>query len=101
MSVIKYPTNSPYSSTSQTSWHIGRMVWKPVLPDSGDLPYTLSERHTNRPDKLSYELYGTPNYWWIFCVRNPFLRAEPIWGFVGGLTIMVPSAQHLRNTVGG
>jgi hypothetical protein len=49
---------------------------------------------------LAYELYGTPAYWWIFCERNPFLRSEPVWNFLAGLVIMVPSPDYLARTLG-
>ena len=100
MTVINYPSNSPYSLTPQTSWYLERWVYKPVPPDSGDQPFTLLERHRYRPDTLSYDLYSTPAYWWVFSIRNPQLRAQPIWDFVPGLTIIVPSAAHVRKTAG-
>ncbi len=100
MTTVTYPANSPYHNTPQTSWHIGRFVYIPIPPDSGDTLYTLAQQHQYRPDKLSYDLYGTPAYWWIFCERNPFLRANPIWDFIAGLTIIVPSADYLQSILG-
>lgn len=100
MSYIQYPANSPYCATPQTSSFIGRFVFRPVPPDANDTVYTLQQRHEYRPDRLSYDLYNTPAYWWVFCERNPFLRGDPIWGFVNGLQIMVPSADYLRNVLG-
>lgn len=100
MSTVTYPANSPYAATPQTSWHIGRFVFRDIPPDSGDQPYTLKQQHEYRPDRLSYDLYGTPVYWWVFCIRNPFLRSDPIWNFVAGLEIMVPSGDYLRRLLG-
>ena len=100
MTTIAYPPNSPYSSTPQSSWYLGRIVWRNIPPDSSDQLITLSARYNNRPDTLSFDLYNTPAYWWIFCVRNPFLRKDPIWSFVTGLTIWVPSINYLQRIVG-
>ena len=100
MSVINYPASSPYSATPQASWHIENLVFRPIPADSNDKPFVLQLRHQYRPDRLSYDLYGTPIYWWVFCVRNPFLRADPIWGFTVGLEIMVPSMDHLQQVLG-
>ena len=100
MSRINYPSNSPYSNTPQSSWAIGRYLHKEIPPDSGDTEFPLQARHTYRPDTLSFELYGTPAYYWVFCVRNPWLRADPIWSFVAGETIIVPSAAHVNSVVG-
>lgn len=100
MTIINYPGNSPYAATPQQSWRIDRFVFRPVPPNAADQPYTLSSRHLYRPDKLSYELYNTPAYWWIFAARNPFLRADPVWGFVPGLEIMVSSGDYLSRILG-
>jgi hypothetical protein len=100
LSVIQYPANSPYSATPQTSWHIGRFVFRPIPPNVFDTPFTLLPRHQYRPDRLSNDLYNTPSYWWVFCERNPFLRGDPVWSFVTGLQIMVPSGDYLRQVLG-
>jgi hypothetical protein len=98
--LINYPANSPYADTPQTSWYIGNLVFRPLPPDAGDLPFTLSLRHQYRPDRLSYDLYGTPAYWWVFCVRNPFLRRDPVWNFINGLTLTVPTSDYLHRVLG-
>ena len=100
MSKLVYATSSPYAMTPQTSWYIGNLVFRPIPADSGDQPYTLLMRHQYRPDRLSYDLYGTPVYWWVFCVRNPFLRRDPVWGFTAGLTITVPTGSYLQQVLG-
>jgi hypothetical protein len=100
MPVIDYPGTSPYSATPQTSWYLERFVVKPVSPDSGDQLFVLLPRHNFRPDTLSYDLYSTMAYWWVFAMRNPRLRKDPIWSFKAGLTIIVPSASYVRQVAG-
>lgn len=100
MSTINYPSASPYSTTPQTSWYLSNWNYKPIPPDAEDTLYTLLPRHDHRPDILSYDLYGTPIYYWVFCIRNPFLRKDPLWDFVTGITIIVPSANYLKKVVG-
>jgi hypothetical protein len=100
MSRITYPANSPYASTPQTSWYIGILAFRPIPPDTADQPFILQMRHQYRPDRLSYDLYNTPSYWWVFCERNPFLRRDPIWAFVNGLEIIVPAANYLQQLLG-
>lgn len=100
MSKLVYAASSPYTLTPQTSWYIGLMKWRPIPADAGDLPFTLQMRHEYRPDRLSFDLYGTPVYWWVFSVRNAFLRRDPIWDFINGLTITVPSASYLQQILG-
>jgi hypothetical protein len=100
MSIINYPANSPYSATPQSNFGIGLFVFKPIPPDAGDLPYTLLAQHQYRPDRLSYDLYNTPNYWWVFAARNPRLRANILFDFLPGLTIIIPSAEYVRKVAG-
>jgi len=100
MTIINYPANSPYHATPQLSWRMGIFVYRPILPSAGDKPFTLNLRHQHRPDTLAFELYGTPAYWWVFCARNPFLRANPVWDFIVGLEIMVSPSDYLHQVLG-
>jgi len=100
LSKLIYPANSPYASTPQTSWCIGILSFRPIPPDSADQPFVLQMTHEYRPDRLSYELYNTPAYWWVFCERNPFLRRDPIWRFTNGLRIIVPASDYLQRLLG-
>ena len=100
MSIITYPATSPYSVTPQTNSGIGLFVYKPIPPNKGDVTYTITARQNFRPDLASYDLYNTAAYWWVFAARNPRLRANIIFGFTAGLTIIVPSADYVRQAAG-
>ena len=49
-----------------------------------------------KPDKLSYDLYNTPVYYWVFMVRNIDLIRDPIWDLKSGMVIMVPTLARLQ-----
>lgn len=100
MSVVQYPASSFYAATPQTSWYLGNVAWRSVPPDPHDRPYVLAPRHQWRPDLLAQELYGSGAYYWVFALRNPFLRADPIWLFTTGTTIMLPSANSVQRLTG-
>ena len=100
MSNIVYPANSAYKSTPQTSWYIKPFVLRPIPPNNGDTYVTLTNMYEYRPDRLAFDLYKSASYWWIFAVRNPFLRPDPIWSFTTGLTLTVPSAAYLISVLG-
>ena len=100
MARVSYPDNSPYSATPQTSWYLQRMVWRPIPPNSGDTLMTLLPRHQYRPDKLSFELYNTGAYFWVFCVRNPYMRIDPVFSFIAGSQVWCPSNSYLKTIVG-
>lgn len=100
MASIKYAATSPYATTPQTVWHIGSYNHRPVPAHRADREITITIKYDRRPDLLSYDLYGSPMYWWVFLVRNMNVIRDPIWDFTTGTKIMVPSADYLRSIVG-
>lgn len=100
MSKINYPVTSPYGTTNQSDTFIGRYRHRSIPLSKDDQQLTITARYDLRPDLLSYDLYGTVDYWWVFVVRNPSLIRDPIWDFTLGMTIWVPSQDHLQKVVG-
>lgn len=101
MSIERYAASSPYAQTPQTSWRLDRYVHRAIPAAADDVRVELQPRHTARPDILSYELYGSPAYWWVIAVRNPTLRFDPVFGLKPGMVINMPSAARLKRIVGG
>lgn len=82
---------SPYEKTKITDFY--RDLWTPTLtlaPKSTDMKITLDAKYDRRPDKLSYDLYGTEELWWVFSQRNKDILFDPINDFKAGITIFVP-----------
>lgn len=101
MPAITYPSTSPYFTTGQTSWYTGPISWRDIPPDATDLYIEkLDKKYENRPDRLSYDLYNTPAYWWVFMVRNMDVIRDPIWDMNAGISIYVPSATYLQTLIG-
>jgi hypothetical protein len=100
MSIVKYPTHSPYAKTPQTTWRLGLYVHRSIPPGVGDELITLDSKYHNRPDRLSLDRYGTDNYWWVFMVRNINVIRDPIFDLKAGMRIMVPTLEHLRAVLG-
>lgn len=95
MPKIDYPSSSAYSQTYQYSWAIGRYADR-VIPDDGtDEMFTITAEYHYRADKLAYDKYGDPNYFWVFMSRNPSIT-DPIWGFAVGLTIRIPTLANVK-----
>lgn len=65
-----------------------------------DISVNITKKYENRPDVLSYDLYGTPAYWWVFSIRNRDLLTDPIWDMVSGITIFAPSLITLKKALG-
>jgi hypothetical protein len=59
--------------------------------------FTISYDFLQRPDLLSFALYGTDNLWWILCKVN---QIDDIWNdlYVGQI-IIVPDIQDINDFV--
>jgi hypothetical protein len=97
MSQVKYTPQSPYYTTPQTTWYLG--VWNPrdIPRDTSDQITMLSNKYALRPDLLSYDLYGTTDYWWTFMILNPDIIKDPIYDMVSGLTIYTATPDRLAS----
>jgi len=100
MSKISYPSSSPYASTLQSSWYIGNYVHRDIPSANDDMSIKITKKYENRPDILSYDLYGTPVYWWIFAIRNRDLLTDPVWDMITGIDIFAPSLNTLKKVLG-
>ena len=92
---IVYNANSIYSKTPMNSNYLG--IWDPPTVEiTGDEQTIKIERQfANRPDLLSYLLYGNSRYWWIFKMMNPDKINDPIWDFTEGLEIIAPKKADI------
>lgn len=95
--IINYAASSPYNKTQQYSWRIGRFVNRSVPKDGTDTKIIIEPKYEYRPDLLSYDLYGTPEYYWIFLVRNIDVIRDPIFDLVRDIEIYVPTLQRLKS----
>ena len=82
---------SQYSLTPIKNWYLDLWVPRPVAKNPFDKILVIPPQFDQRPDLLSQQEYGTPRLWWIFCMRNPDLMADPINDFVAGLEIYIPA----------
>jgi len=95
MTITNYANTSPYYNTPQTSWYLSTWVARPIPAFDTDQCLTLQTRYNNRPDLLSYDLYGTTRLWWVFAIRNPNIIKDPIYDFVPGIQISVTNRDVL------
>ncbi len=100
MARIEYSSTSPYAATPQTESFLGLYSHRRIPASSDDRTIVLDAKYHLRPDLLAYDLYGNPQYWWVFLVRNMDFIRDPIWDFKAGLEIVVPTNKHLRATLG-
>lgn len=96
----QYTNTSPWYTTLTTKNYLDILNIRPVSAESDDFLYTIEPQYTYRPDLLSYDLYGTPNLWWVFIQRNLDVLQDPIFDFVPGTQIYLPKNSSLSSVMG-
>lgn len=99
MTKVTYTNSSPYFNTDQTNKYLEYLdFWNGyyVNPSNEDGIMTLDSKYNKRPDLLSYDLYGTPQLWWVFMLRNPDIIKDPINDFLTNITIYTPDSNSVK-----
>ena len=97
---MAYQSTSPYFSTSVNGEYLEPMVNRSIPKYADDTRFTINETYNLRPDLLAYDLYGTPNLWWVFAQRNPNSLTDPLLDFVTGTSIYLPKKSTLKSVLG-
>ena len=85
-----YSKSSVYRNTPMNSKYLD-LYEPPISDDTTNMEKkTIEPKYHNRPDLMSYDLYGTPDYWWIFAIINRSVIKDPLFDFTSGLQIYVP-----------
>lgn len=95
-----YSNTSPYYQTGMYGKFLDVMVPRTIKKDPSDTVHTIGQVYSKRPDLLAHDLYGDAGLWWVFAARNPDIIQDPIFDFVTGTTIYVPSKKSLSSTLG-
>jgi len=97
---MAYQSTSPYFLTPVNGEYLGPMVNRSIPKYADDTRFTINEIYNLRPDLLAYDLYGTPNLWWVFAQRNPNTLTDPLLDFTNGTQIYVPKRSTLKSVLG-
>lgn len=95
-----YSSTSPWYTTNITQNYLDILNIRAVSAETDDFLYTIEPQYTYRPDLLAYDLYGTPNLWWVFIQRNLDILQDPIFDFVPGKQIYLPKNSSLSSVLG-
>lgn len=100
MSTTTYSRTSPYFGTQ--TWGKFLDIWsgKTIKADISDAVYQIDVIYSTRPDLLANDLYQDSSLWWVFAVRNPDVIKDPIFDFVTGKIIYVPTKAVLQKSLG-
>jgi hypothetical protein len=95
-----YSSTSPWFITPINRNYLDLLNIRPVSAEVDDFLYTIESQYSYRPDLLSYDLYGTPDLWWVFIQRNLDVLQDPIFDFIPGVQIYIPKNSSLIKVLG-
>jgi hypothetical protein len=99
-STVAYSKSSPYYGTGLYGQFLDLMINRPLTKSSSDQLYTIDRVYHQRPDLLAYDLYNDARLWWVFAARNPNALKDPLFDFVTGNTIYLPTKAILVSDLG-
>ena len=98
---VSYKKSSPYSGTPYLEGKFLDLWAARSLPAEADDIYTeISAIYQYRPDLMSFDLYGTVDYWWVFIIRNKDKLQDPIFDFKTGTGIYIPKLSTIQANLG-
>ena len=89
--------SSRYVQGGLTDVYPDRLGWwerREFVKDDSDIEYVIEAQYHRRPDKLSFDFYGTPFYQTFILQYNSIL--DDVTEFVAGNTILLPTRQRLN-----
>jgi hypothetical protein len=95
-----YAKTSAYYNTSLYGKYLDVMTYRTFTKSESDASVTINKSYANRPDLLAYDLYGDADLWWVFTARNPNVLRDPIFDFLPGVQIYVPTKATLVQDLG-
>lgn len=88
---------NPYFKTPITGYYLD-IINMPILSKSkSDKEYIIEKKYEFNPALLSFDLYGTTSYWWVFIRRNMDKLEDPIFDFKAGVKLYIPSKLSIQN----
>jgi hypothetical protein len=96
----RYSNSSLYATTKQNSLGLDILNYRQIPAKLGDKLYELKPQYNYRPDLLASDLFDDPDLWWVFKSRNPEVLDDPVFDFVAGVNIYIPTIDVIRSTIG-
>lgn len=100
--MASYKKTSLYGTTSNiTPGVLDVLDYRPMPFLIDDVKYEIKPQYNYRPDLLASDLYNDSELWWVFKSRNPSVLDDPIFDFVAGVEIYIPSKNTIGRIIGG
>ena len=101
MKQVNYSSASPYYLTDTVNdQFLDVMVDRTLETDPSDVYWEITPVYHLRPDLLANDLYKDSKLWWIFAQRNPNKLKDPLFDFVVGTKIFIPTLDLLKAQLG-
>ena len=95
-----YDSTSAYYATGYSQFFLDTMTNRPIPKETDDRIMLINTTYQYRPDLLAFDLYDTPELWWVFYQRNPNTLTAPPLDFMAGVQIYLPKITTLRSVLG-
>jgi len=95
-----YEKTSLYGTTGFNQTGLSILNYRKIPNVASDVPYVIKPQYNYRPDLLASDLYDDPNLWWVFKSRNPNELDDPIFDFVAGVEIKIPTIDVIKRVLG-
>ena len=95
-----YDSTSAYYTTGYSQFFLDTMANRPIPKETDDRIMLINTTYQYRPDLLAFDLYDTPELWWVFYQRNPNTLTAPPLDFKAGVQIYLPKITVLQETLG-
>ena len=99
-SAVTYSKTSPYSGTGLYGSFLDLMAPRKISKLTTDKLYQIDRVYHLRPDMLAYDLYKDSRLWWVFAARNPNTLKDPLFDFITGNIIYIPTKATLTKDLG-
>jgi len=96
----EYSSSSPYYTTGKYGQFLDLMNNRKITKLTNDKEFTIDRIYHLRPDLLAFDLYQDSKLWWVFAARNPNALKDPLFDFVVGTTIYLPTKSTLVSDLG-
>lgn len=98
---MNYSSSSPYYLTPTVNQvYLDIMTNRPIFSDPTDVYWEITATYHLRPDLLASDLYNDSRLWWVFAQRNPNKLTDPLFDFVQGANIYIPTLDALKASLG-
>ncbi len=94
--MAQYSIYSPFYKDKQTSWYLDYYEHPPLPKADSDILYIIDTMYNEQPWRLAKDLYGNERLYYIFALLNPDILQDPVYDFVAGIEIRVPTTERVQ-----